>query len=166
MNDMPDPDKMVEATRLTRTGRLAEATALLQRMLRGEHRPGHDISAAAGDLAPDERKPATIDAKAETIEETERPLLNAATSPRPRMTNALRDLLRSRRARLAGPDYGPCGSAPRRPRRTSCRTGTKFIAGDLQQPGGKPCLQALHPQPLSGATASFGRHAARLHPVA
>jgi hypothetical protein len=36
----------------------------------------------------------------------------------------------------------------------------------LQQSGGKPCLQALHPQPLSGATASFGRHDTRLHPVA
>ena len=33
MNDMLDPNKMAEATRLTRAGRLAEATALLQRML-------------------------------------------------------------------------------------------------------------------------------------
>jgi poly(hydroxyalkanoate) depolymerase family esterase len=33
---MLDPAKMAEATRLTRAGQLAEATALLQRMLRGE----------------------------------------------------------------------------------------------------------------------------------
>src|SRR5437899_2008762 len=36
MNDMLDPNKMAEATRLTRAGRLAEAVALLQRMLRAE----------------------------------------------------------------------------------------------------------------------------------
>jgi hypothetical protein len=36
MNDMLSPNKMVEATRLTRAGRLTEATALLQRMLRAE----------------------------------------------------------------------------------------------------------------------------------
>ena len=35
MNDFPHPDSMLEATRLTRAGRLAEATALLQRLLRG-----------------------------------------------------------------------------------------------------------------------------------
>jgi hypothetical protein len=39
MNDMRSPNKMVEATRLTRAGRLTEATALLQRMLRAEPPP-------------------------------------------------------------------------------------------------------------------------------
>ena len=41
MNDMLNPNKMVEATRLTRAGRLTEATALLQRMLRAETRRIH-----------------------------------------------------------------------------------------------------------------------------
>ena len=36
INDFPHPDSMLEATRLTRAGRLAEATALLQCLLRGE----------------------------------------------------------------------------------------------------------------------------------
>src|SRR6266487_509827 len=36
MDDMLDPNKMAEATRLTRVGRLAEAVALLQHMLRAE----------------------------------------------------------------------------------------------------------------------------------
>jgi hypothetical protein len=36
MNEMLNPNKMVEATRLTGAGRLTEATALLQRMFRAE----------------------------------------------------------------------------------------------------------------------------------
>ena len=36
MNEMLKPKIMLEATRLTRAGRLTDATALLQRMLRGE----------------------------------------------------------------------------------------------------------------------------------
>jgi hypothetical protein len=39
MNEMLSPNKMFEVTRLTRVGRLAEATALLQRILRGETAP-------------------------------------------------------------------------------------------------------------------------------
>ena len=47
MNDMRSPNKMVEATRLTRAGRLTEATALLQRMLRAEP---PDMTIGAGDI--------------------------------------------------------------------------------------------------------------------
>jgi hypothetical protein len=39
MNEMLSPNQMLEVTRLTREGRLAEATALLQRILRGETAP-------------------------------------------------------------------------------------------------------------------------------
>ena len=41
MNDVLNPNTMLEATRLTRAGRLAEATTLLQRMLRGETAPAY-----------------------------------------------------------------------------------------------------------------------------
>ena len=37
--DVNDRNMMLEATRLTRAGRLSEATALLQRMLGGETKP-------------------------------------------------------------------------------------------------------------------------------
>jgi len=47
MNDTIDPNKMAEATRLTRAGRLAEATALLQRMLRGEPPPDMKVGLSA-----------------------------------------------------------------------------------------------------------------------
>lgn len=92
MNDMLNPNIMLEATRLTRAGRLTESTALLQRMLRGETAPDMTFG-TADDIAPTGREPPIIDAKAETIEETDRPLLNAATSAQPHMFRALRALL-------------------------------------------------------------------------
>jgi hypothetical protein len=61
MNDMLNPDKMVEATHLTRAGRLTEATALLQRMLRGKSGP--DVTfGTAGDIVSCKQMPQTIDA--------------------------------------------------------------------------------------------------------
>jgi len=67
MNDMLSLNKMVEATRLTRSGRLTEATTLLQRMLGAEPPPDMTIG-TAGDIVPAGR----IDATAES-EETGRP---------------------------------------------------------------------------------------------
>jgi len=70
MNDVLHPNKMVEATHLTRAGRLTEATALLQRMLRGKSAPDMTFG-TAGDIVPREQKPPTIDATA-AIEKTDR----------------------------------------------------------------------------------------------
>ena len=74
MSDMLDLDKMVEATRLTRAGQLTEATALLQRMLRGETVP-YLTSGAAGAIAhaPAGREPPIIHANASAIEEMNPP---------------------------------------------------------------------------------------------
>ena len=46
-NPMASSPDMLEATRLTREGRLAEASALLQRLFRGEAAPAAAGSAAA-----------------------------------------------------------------------------------------------------------------------
>ena len=48
---MLDQTTVREATRLTRAGQLVEATALLQRMLRGECDPGPTSRSAARDSA-------------------------------------------------------------------------------------------------------------------
>jgi poly(hydroxyalkanoate) depolymerase family esterase len=69
MNDMLNPSKMIEATRLTREGRLTEATVLLQRMLRGATAPD-TIFGSAADIASTGRKSPTA---AITTEETGRP---------------------------------------------------------------------------------------------
>ena len=108
MNDMPNPSKMLEATRLTRAGRLTEATALIRRMLRGETAPGTTFG-NADDIAPGGRRPPMIDAKAATIPETDRPLLDAATSAQPHMIHALRALLdlSPRTARVIVESGGP-----------------------------------------------------------
>jgi poly(hydroxyalkanoate) depolymerase family esterase len=72
MNDMLNSNKMVEAMRLTRSGRLTEATALVQRLLRGEISPDKIVDPPDIARSSTEREPPTIDAKAETVEETDR----------------------------------------------------------------------------------------------
>ena len=78
MNDM-----MLQATRLTRANQLIEATALIQRMLRGET---DSVIARLGNGPP------TIDGYAETIDETKPSHFNAARSAKPHYFQTLRDL--------------------------------------------------------------------------
>ena len=77
---MLNQDIIREATRLTRAGQLVEATALLQRMLRGESAPDAP-SRTGGRIALAGREPLTIDAKANAVEETDsHPQSEPATS--------------------------------------------------------------------------------------
>ncbi len=79
MSDVLKPNSILEAVRLTRAVRLAEATTLLQRMLRGE--TARDMAlGAATEFAPTGREPPIINSKAESIDQTGRRLLNATTS--------------------------------------------------------------------------------------
>jgi Esterase PHB depolymerase len=63
---MLNQDTLREATRLTQTGQLTEATALLQRMLRGE-RPPAAASPAPSPIHLPDRAPAAIDLKANGV---------------------------------------------------------------------------------------------------
>jgi poly(hydroxyalkanoate) depolymerase family esterase len=85
MNDM-----MLQATRLTRASRLSEATALIQRMLRGESDLGMTIG-PTDDIAATRSKPSIVDAKADNNEETDYPHLSAATFAHSRSFRALHD---------------------------------------------------------------------------
>ena len=85
MNDM-----MLQATLLTRASRLSEATALIQRMLRGESDLGMTIG-PTDDIALTRSKPSIVDSKADNNEETDCPRLSAATFAHSRSFRALHD---------------------------------------------------------------------------
>src|SRR4029450_4837822 len=107
---MLDPTKMAEATRLTRAGRLAEATALLQRMLRGEPPPDMKVG-IAGDIVPAGGQPLIMHATAHSEEtdrrsssrvgigsrSTRRPFASAFTTARRHVLPKLSALLRAGR---------------------------------------------------------------------
>jgi poly(hydroxyalkanoate) depolymerase family esterase len=118
---MLNQDIIREATRLTRAGQLVEATALLQRMLRGESAPDAS-SDTGGRIALTGRKPLIIDAKANAVEEKtdSHPKLEPAPSAQPRMLRALLDRKEAhsgielrgvmKRAPLSTPDIVPEGA--------------------------------------------------------
>src|SRR6478672_5291154 len=78
---MLNQDTIREATRLTHAGQLAEATALLQRMLRGERSPDVKSRTAERIHLPG-REPLIIDAKANHVDETGNPYVARARSVR------------------------------------------------------------------------------------
>jgi poly(hydroxyalkanoate) depolymerase family esterase len=95
---MLNANMMLEATRLTRAGRAAEAAALLQRMLRGETDPDMSFRHAAGPTPP------TIDVKAGTIGEPARPFFGTTAAAQPDRFAGLRMLFdRVRRRRSPAP---------------------------------------------------------------
>ena len=87
---MLNQDTVREATRLTQAGQLAEATALLQRMLRGERAP-EATTRTPGRISLTGREPPTIDAKANDVEKADRahPLAPRAPSFVPRRPQPL-----------------------------------------------------------------------------
>ena len=86
---MLNQDIVREATRLTRAGHLVEATGLLQRMLRGESAPDATLPTTSR-ITLTGREPLIIDAKADTIEETDSPNLARAASAQPSVLRALK----------------------------------------------------------------------------
>jgi hypothetical protein len=141
---MLNQDIVREATRLTRAGQLVKATVLLQRMLRGETAP-EATSGTTGRIALTGREPLIIDAKANTIEETDSPNLARAASAQPRMLRALLDTkgrsglgLRGviERAPLSTPDIVP--------------EGARFIEGTFSKPAGSRAYKLFIPSRHQG----------------
>jgi len=141
---MLNQDIVREATRLTRAGRLVEATALLQRMLRGGTAPGM-TSDTAGDTAPRGRAPLIIDAKANRIAETDRPFSRVTSTPPHMPSEELsggatkrRPGLRARirRAPPSTPDIVP--------------EGTKFIEGTYSNAAGSRAYKLFIPGHYQG----------------
>jgi poly(hydroxyalkanoate) depolymerase family esterase len=138
-------DIVREATRLTRAGQLVEATALLQRMLRGENAP--DATFRTTDrVALQGREPPIIDAKANIIEETDSTQLAPAISAQPRMLRA--SINRTRK----GAGFGLGGAIKRAPLSTKdiVPEGARFIEGTYSNPAGSRAYRLFIPSGYQG----------------
>src|SRR6478736_2623580 len=138
-------DIVREATRLTRAGRLVEATVLLQRMLRGENAP-HATSRTTGGIALTGREPPIIDAKANTIEEKDTTQSAPATSARPRTLGA--SLNRTRK----GAGFGLRGAIKRAPlsEQDIVPEGARFIEDTYSNSAGSRAYRLFIPSGYQG----------------
>jgi poly(hydroxyalkanoate) depolymerase family esterase len=132
-----------EATRLTRAGQLVEATALLQRMLRGECGPAFRST----DAAPLGRfEPPTIDANARVIEESEgMPIAQAASVQRTKRRAPLDGV-----KKFSAPGLrNPIGRAP--PSTSDIvPDGTKFIESKFSNAAGSRTYKLFIPSRSRG----------------
>jgi poly(hydroxyalkanoate) depolymerase family esterase len=141
---MLNQEQIREATRLTHAGQLAEATALLQRMLRGERAPDA-ISRTPGRVSLPSREPPTIDAKANDVEETDSAHLARAPSAPPRGLQPLFDRAKDgswlgmrgvKRTPPSTPDIVP--------------EGARFIEGTYSNPAGSRAYKLFVPSRYQG----------------
>jgi poly(hydroxyalkanoate) depolymerase family esterase len=141
---MLESDMMLEATRLTRAGQITEATALLQRMFRGE--TARDVSAGkAGDSAL--ARP-IIDGTAEAIDETGPSVFGAATSPLPNRSGVLRGFF-DRLGRHSNLKFVDLPSSPvSRP--DIVPAGGKFIEATYSNPAGTRTYKLYIPSRYQG----------------
>ncbi|MDI4237425.1 PHB depolymerase family esterase [Bradyrhizobium sp. Arg237L] len=137
-------DIIREATRLTRAGRLVEATALLQQMLCGERAP--DATFRTDPIALPGGAPLIIDAKANWVEETESPQSARSTSAQPRKvrassnrTNSFVGLPLRRAIKRAPPSM-----------RDIVPEGARFIDGSYSNPAGSRAYRLFIPSRYHG----------------
>jgi poly(hydroxyalkanoate) depolymerase family esterase len=144
---MLNQDIVREATRITRAGRLVEATALLQRMLQGDSAPGPMSRSAAKAPLP-RLEPPTIDAKADVIEERESRQISQHRPVQGRKRASLLDGMRE----FSGLSLrSPITRAP--PSQSQIvPEGTRFITGTISNAAGGRTYKLFIP------SRSQGRH--------
>ncbi len=140
---MLNHDMVREATRLTRAGQLAEATALLQRMLRGESAPESSGPARA---VPARLEPPTIDVRANVIEEKESRHVQASSPPpRPKSPARFDGMKGFSRLGLRGPiRRAPPAASDIAPK------GTRFIEGTFSNAAGSRTFKLFIPSGYQG----------------
>ena len=142
---MLKPDMMLEATRLTRAGQITEATALLQRMFRGE--TARDIS--AGETGDPALAGPIIDGTAEAIDETGSSVFDADRSAPLNSSVVLRGFFDhvGRCSNLKNEDLMPSGPVSRR---DVVPPGGKFIEGTYSNPAGTRAYKLYIPSRYQG----------------
>jgi poly(hydroxyalkanoate) depolymerase family esterase len=130
-----------EATRLTQAGQLVEATALLQRMLRGDNTPGA-TSRITDRITLSE--PLVIDAKANTVGES--------TQPAPARSARPRKLCGSLNRIGDGSGFGFRGAVKRAPLSTGdiVPEGARFIEDNYSNPAGSRSYKLFIPSGYHG----------------
>jgi poly(hydroxyalkanoate) depolymerase family esterase len=133
-----------EAMRLTGAGQLVEATALLQRMLRGES--AQEPSGSHARVAPALLEPPTIDVKANVVEKESRRTTRVSSAPLQRKSAARFDGLKD------FPGLGLRGPIGRAPSSTSdiAPDGTRFIAGAVSNAAGSRTYKLFVPSRAQG----------------
>lgn len=143
---MLNQDTVREATRLTQAGQLAEATALLQRMLRGELAP-EATTRTPGRIYLTGREPPTIDAKANDVEKADRahPLAPRAPSSAPRRPQPLFDRAKDGSwLGMRGPKRTPPSASAIVPE------GAQFIESAYSNPAGSRAYKLFVPSGYQG----------------
>ncbi|MEH2488560.1 extracellular catalytic domain type 1 short-chain-length polyhydroxyalkanoate depolymerase [Bradyrhizobium sp. AZCC 2230] len=142
---MLNQNMISEATRLTRAGHLVEATALLQRMLRGES--ASEPSGSTARVSPARLEPPTINVTANVAEEKEsRRTARVSPAPLQRRSIAQFDRLKD----FPGLNLrGPMTRAP--PATTDIAPeGTRFIAGTFRSAAGSRTYKLFIPSRSQG----------------
>ena len=140
---MLNQDTLREATRLTQAGQLTEATALLQRMFRGERAPAA-ASPAPGRIRLPGRTPPTIDLEANDVE-ADRAARTAAPTASPRRRRPLFDRAKDGTwLGLRGVKRAPASLTDIVPE------GAKFIEGTYSNPAGSRTYKLFVPTGYQG----------------
>jgi len=142
---MLNQDTLQEATRLTRAGQLVEATALLQRMLRGERAPVAPTR-ATGHSALGGGEPVTIDVTPNSVEEGPGTSRAKAPSDQPRRPRTALNRTRPR------PDLGLHGLINRTPPSTRdiVPEGGRFIERHYSNAAGSRAYKVFVPSRYQG----------------
>ena len=136
---MLNQDTLREATRLTQAGQLTEATALLQRMFRGERAPVAASPASSRIRLPG-RAPPTIDLKANDVGKADRAAPAATPTATPRRRRPLFDRAKDGTwLGLRGVKHAPASVADIAPE------GAKFIEGTYSNKAGNRTYKLFVP---------------------
>ena len=160
MNEIPHDTDLLAATRFVQAGRLTEATALLQRLLRGEpeHAAGATIDAPALpasrliDLTPKAlevttHQPAPLASEAVGTGVGSWPSGGTAATAQPPMPEALRSFLERFKGSGLGPDWA--GWQRRLRHRTSCRRAPSSSPAPMEtRPAAAP-TSSTSPAPIT-----------------